>query len=109
MQKLIGSVTAIALLAAAHLAAAGDLDARQRYWEERLARELPTGSDLATVEKFFVNAHLEHSYDASSNTVYGVERDISGSLVRWSVVMKCTLGPTQGLQGCTAKAVGTGP
>ena len=108
-QKRVGSLVALVLLAAAPLATAGDIDARKHYWQERLARELPVGSDLATVQKFFEQAHLEHRYDESSNTIYAFERNFSGWSVRWNVMMKCTFGPRQTLRACTTRAVGTGP
>jgi hypothetical protein len=109
MRKRVALLIATALLGAAPLATAGDANARKRYWEERLARELPSGSDLSTVQRFFENAHLEHSYDERSKTVYAVERNVSGWLVRWDVMIKSRIGAADTLQGCTAQAVGTGP
>src|SRR5215470_17400230 len=100
MRNHLGYLILIALFGAACATAAGTLDARKHYWEKRLGRELPAGSDLPTVQKYFGSAHLEQHYDSKSNTLEALERNVSHSLLAsCDITITCTFDG-QALQKC---------
>jgi hypothetical protein len=109
MRKRVCLLTAIVLLGAGTSGNAGDLDARRHYWEERLGRDLPAGSELSAVQKYFAAARLEQHYYSKSNTLYALERNVSHSLVvSCDVTIDCTFD-AQKLQKCVVGKVCTGP
>jgi hypothetical protein len=97
------------VLALTLAACSGSASARQEYWQQRLARELPSGSALSTVLAFFNSSKLEHSYDPRSHTVFAIERDVaSRGFVTYSVEIKCGITEQDTLQSCATSVGGTG-
>lgn len=79
------------------------------YWQHRLDRELPVGSSLPQVNRFFEQARIEHGYDAPSHTLQGIERNVSGFLVvSYGIEFHCRFTSTDVLRSCTTEVYGDG-
>jgi hypothetical protein len=99
----------LALVTAA-LAACGSAESQKQYWDHRTASELPPSADVSVVDAFFGHAGLEHSYDARSNTIYAIQRNVSSfGLASYSVEIKCGFDESRRLQACTSQVSGDGP
>jgi hypothetical protein len=110
MRKHLWFLTVVALLGLATSAEAADLNVRKHYWEDRLSRELPAGSDFSTAQKFFGAAHLEQHYHQKDSTLIAVERNVSHSLlVSCDILIDCKFDAQALLQRCIVEPVCTGP
>jgi hypothetical protein len=79
------------------------------YWQHRLDRELPVGSSLLQVNRFFEQARIEHDYDAPSHTLRGIKRNVSGILVvSYGIEYQCHFTSTDVLGSCTTEVYGDG-
>jgi hypothetical protein len=67
-------------------------------------------SSIAHVDEFFESAHAEHNYDARSQTLYAIERNVSGFLlVSYGIEIRCKFVTTNALSSCEAKVYGDSP
>ena len=93
----------------------GKVTDTSRVDAEALEREirtgLPVGSSLATVQEFLAKRDIEHSFQASSKTAYGIVNKLKGGsiLVSKSLAFQFHFDDFLKLQSIDAKLVYTGP
>jgi hypothetical protein len=93
----------------------GKVTDTSRVNAEALEREVRTGlrigSSLATVDDFLAKREIEHSFDASSKTVYAIVNKLKGGsiLARKSLTFQLRFDDSLKLKSIDTKAHYTGP
>jgi hypothetical protein len=93
----------------------GKLTDTSRVAAEALEREirtgLPIGSPLATVQQFLASRGIEHSFEASSKTVYAIVNKLKGGSIfaSKSLMFQFHFDDSLKLQSIDAKVLYTGP
>ncbi len=93
----------------------GKVTDTSRVNAEALEREvrtgLPMGSSLATVDDFLAKREIEHSFNASSKTVYAIVNKLKGGSIfaRKSLTFQLRFDDSLKLKSIDTKAHYTGP
>ncbi len=79
--------------------------------ESEVRAGLPMGSALGTVNDFLTKREIEHSFVASSKTVYAIVNDLKGGsmLVHKSLTFQFHFDDSLKLQSIDSKVLYTGP
>jgi hypothetical protein len=93
----------------------GKVTDTSRVTAEALEREvrtgLPIGSSLATVDNFLAKREIEHSFNASSKTVYAIVNKLKGGSIfaKKSLSVQLHFDDSLKLKSIDTKALYTGP
>jgi hypothetical protein len=92
-----------------------DVFARQKYWQDLFAKELPSGSSVQQVTSFFSRHKQDSYYSSRDRTINALEdltpgnSGLSSQIVTPSIAMQCNFDNSNKLTGCVASPVATGP